>query len=66
MTEFDKSLNEVRAKLDRMTESIRNIQAENAMLRSMLTDCVGELCEGCTDRACENCKWNGIANGELK
>lgn len=66
MTEFDKCLNEVRVKLDRMTESIRNIQAENAMLRNMLTDCVGELCDRCTDKSCEDCKWDTIGCGELK
>lgn len=71
MTEIETTLDNVKITFERLKTVLRSCEAENAVLRELLSEAVGGLCDGCSGkdsdtRRCESCKWASIRNGEIQ
>ena len=70
MSKAEIALAEMRDKMDKLSNILRNCEQENSSLRDLLNLCIDQLCEYCRDdhgvqHDCDNCPWKGIRNGDL-
>jgi len=69
MSEFDKFLEEIKAREVAVGIQIVELQAERDNLRAELKDCVNELCYQCGSYktahlgSCDDCRWKAVKEG---
>ena len=69
MSEFDKFLEEIKAREVAVGIQIAELQAERDNLRAELRDCVNELCYQCGSYktahlgSCDDCRWKAVKEG---
>ena len=70
MKEVDVTFESVKANFEKLKMILRSCEAENLVLRELLKEAIGGLCDGCSGREpeserCKSCKWASIRNGEI-
>lgn len=69
MSEFDKVLEDIKAREVAMGIQIAVLQADQDNVRAELKDCVNELCYQCGDYktahmgSCDDCRWKAVKEG---
>ena len=69
MSEFDKVLEDIKAREVSMGIQIATLQADRDNARAELKDCVNELCYQCGSYksahlgSCDDCRWKAVKEG---